>query len=143
MLMQYYPHPQHDYSYELNKDMNFSAAHFIPDEQAGKCANMHGHTYVVNITIAGDQLDDTGFLVNFQKLKELVHKRYDHRILNELEEFSGVNFPTTEVIAQVIWQRIENYLKTVPNQPSCLQILVRETPTSYVLYRPKKDENHG
>ena len=118
--MQYYPHPQHDYSYELNKDMNFSAAHFIPDEQAGKCANMHGHTYVVNITIAGDTLDDTGFLVNFQKLKELVHKRYDHRILNDLEEFSGVNFPTTEVIAQVIWQRIENYLKTVPNQPSCL-----------------------
>ena len=54
-----------------------------------------------------------------------------------------MNFPTTEVIAQVIWQRIENYLKTVPNQPSCLQILVRETPTSYVLYRPKKDENHG
>lgn len=141
--MQYYPHPQHGYSYELNKDMNFSAAHFIPDEQAGKCANMHGHTYVVNITIAGDTLDDTGFLVNFQKLKELVHKRYDHRILNDLEEFSGNDFPTTEVIAQVIWQRIEDYLKTAPNQPSCLQILVRETPTSYVLYRPKKAANHG
>lgn len=137
MLTQYYPHPQHNYTYELNKDMNFSAAHFIPDVTAGNCANMHGHTYIVNVTIAGDELDDTGFLVNFQTLKELVHKRYDHRILNDLEEFSAEHFPTTEVMAQTIWQRIEAHLSATQNRPHCLQVLVRETPTSYVMYRPK------
>ena len=29
----------------------------------------HGHTYFVNITIAGDELDHNGFLVNFADLK--------------------------------------------------------------------------
>lgn len=63
--MMSYKTPDHDYRFELNKDLNFSAAHFIPDDRAGKCSNVHGHTYFVNITIAGDELDDLGFLVNF------------------------------------------------------------------------------
>jgi len=137
MLAQYYPHPQHNYCYELNKDLHFSAAHFIPTEAAGKCANMHGHTYFVNITIAGDTLDESGFLVNFQDLKKIVHKRYDHTVLNDHEEFTGIDFPTTEVIARTICERIERHLKTMDNRPYCLQVIVRETPTSYVTYRPK------
>lgn len=140
MLAQYYPHPSHNYQYELNKDMHFSSAHFIPDPSAGQCANMHGHTYFVNVTIAGDTLDATGFLVNFQDLKRLVHKRYDHTVLNDHAEYAGNDFPTTEVIARTIWERIEAHLETTPNRPHCLQVLVRETPSSYVMYRPKGEQ---
>jgi 6-pyruvoyltetrahydropterin/6-carboxytetrahydropterin synthase len=141
MLQQFYPQVLHSYSYELNKDMHFAAAHFIPHEDAGKCRNVHGHTYFVNITVAGDELNQSGFLVNFQDLKKIVHSRYDHTIINDqTEDFNDSNsdqFPTTEVIARTIWENIERHLITLSNKPKCLQVLVRETPTSYVVYRPK------
>ncbi len=61
MIQQIYPQVIHPFRYELNKDMQIAAAHFIPHEAAGQCANMHGHTYFINITVAGDELDDSGF----------------------------------------------------------------------------------
>lgn len=137
MLQQFYPVKKHNYHFELNKDMNFSAAHFIPNEKAGNCRNPHGHTYFVNVTIVGNELDDCGFLVNFQTLKELVHDRYDHTVLNDFDEFSHVNserFPTTEVVARHIYKTINKHLKQEGRTAKCLQVLVRETPTSYVTY---------
>ncbi|TFE03347.1 6-carboxytetrahydropterin synthase QueD [Jeotgalibacillus sp. R-1-5s-1] len=141
MIQQIYPAPHHEYSYELNKDFHFSAAHSIPSEEAGKCQYVHGHTYFVNITIAGDELDHTGFLINFKTIKQLVHDRFDHKILNEDPAFSETDsdrFPTTEAAARIIWESIEAYLQTTENKPTCLQVFLRETPTSYVVYRPKK-----
>lgn len=141
MLQQYYPQTQHSYRYELNKDMNFSAAHFINHHEAGKCRNIHGHTYFVNVTVAGDELNDSGFLVNFQSLKKLVHGRYDHSLMNDhKEEFNDEDpnfFPTTEVVARTIWENVQSYLDQQQNKPKCIQVVVRETPTSYVVYRPK------
>jgi 6-pyruvoyltetrahydropterin/6-carboxytetrahydropterin synthase len=141
MLQQIYPQVPHDFQYELNKDMQFAAAHFIPHEAAGKCAQVHGHTYFVNITVAGDELDDSGFLVNFQELKQLVHGKFDHTLMNDHKDvFNDKNsndFPTTEVVARKIWEIVQAHLDTLPNKPKCLQVFVRETPTSYVVYRPK------
>ncbi|ANE48144.1 6-carboxy-5,6,7,8-tetrahydropterin synthase [Paenibacillus swuensis] len=142
MLFQYYPAPAHNYKYELHKDMNFSAAHFIPAASAGQCARMHGHTYVADITVAGNELNEAGFLVNFSDLKKLIHGRYDHTLLNDHEEFTGESsseperYPTTEVLARQVWETVEAYLQQFPNKATCLQVLVRETPTSYVIYRP-------
>ncbi|WP_223700552.1 6-carboxytetrahydropterin synthase QueD [Sutcliffiella deserti] len=142
MIQQMYPQIFHDYQYELNKDMNISAAHFIPSESAGKCKQIHGHTYFVNVTVGGDELDEAGFLVNFKVLKQLLHDKFDHTILNDHTDVFNSNdpnfFPTTEVVARLMWETIEAHLKNLPNTPTCLQLFVRETPTSYVVYRPKK-----
>lgn len=137
LLQQFYPQVSHDYTYELNKDFNFSAAHFIPSDKAGKCKNIHGHTYFVNVTVVGDELDDIGFLVDFKKLKELVHDKFDHTIINDSAEFTDANFPTTEVVAKTISNLVNDYLEKTENKPVCLQVLVRETPTSYAVYRVK------
>jgi len=141
MMQQIYPVTEHPYAYELNKDFQFAAAHYIPHEEAGKCQNMHGHTYFTNVTIAGDELDHTGFLVNFKKIKDLIHKRFDHRIMNEDTKFSNQDaeyFPTTEVVARTIYEIIQEYLNTLQNKPTCVQVYLRETPTSYCIYRPKE-----
>ncbi|GIN84453.1 6-carboxytetrahydropterin synthase QueD [Heyndrickxia sporothermodurans] len=141
MLQQFYPQPfPHSYPFELNKDMNFSAAHYIPNEKAGKCAFTHGHTYFVNLTIVGNELDDMGMLVNFSDLKKIVHGKYDHQLLNHFPEFKEVP-PSTEVMAQTIYEVVVQYLKGLANQPRCVQVIVRETPTSYVVYRPKVKES--
>lgn len=110
MIQQIYPSVSHPYQFELNKDFNFSAAHYIPSEDAGKCMRTHGHTYFVNITIAGDELDHNGFLVNFSDLKKLIHDQFDHYLLNDLVQFKGKS-PSTEIVAQTIYQMVQSYLK--------------------------------
>lgn len=138
MFQQIYPTTNHPYQFELNKDFNFSAAHFIPNEDAGKCMRTHGHTYFVNLTIAGDELDHNGFLVNFSELKQLIHDRYDHYLLNDLSDFQDV-VPSTEQVAQTIYQLVRQHLSQRANKPKCVQVYLRETPTSYVVYRPKDE----
>lgn len=142
MLQQIYPAPRHDYSYELNKDFHFAAAHYIPSEDAGKCQRLHGHTYYANVTIAGDELDHSGFLINFAIIKRLIHDRFDHSLLNEdLQSFdnaSAERFPTTEVVARTICELVQSHLDGTVNRPQCLQVYLRETPTSYCVYRPKR-----
>lgn len=141
MMQQIYPVTEHSYAYELNKDFQFAAAHYVPHVDAGKCQNMHGHTYFTNVTIVGDELDHTGFLVNFKKIKDLIHKRFDHRMMNEDTKFSDQDaeyFPTTEVVARTIYEIIQEHLNTLPNKPTCVQVYLRETPTSYCIYRPKE-----
>ncbi len=133
-----YNTPMHDYTFELNKDFNFSAAHYIPDERAGKCSNVHGHTYHVNITVAGNELDDLGFLVNFGELKSLISGAFDHTLLNDHKRFRDVP-PTSETMAKTIYEMVAEYISGLDNKPVCLQVILRETPTSYVVYRPKKE----
>ncbi|MBD2867497.1 6-carboxytetrahydropterin synthase QueD [Paenibacillus arenilitoris] len=142
MLQQIYPQPDHPYEYELNKDFQFAAAHYVPSEEAGKCRRMHGHTYYANVTVAGDELDRTGFLVNFAIIKQLIHDRFDHTLLNDDRElFSDTEpdrFPTTEVVARTIYELVQAYLDGTSNRPRCVQVFLRETPTSYCIYRPKR-----
>lgn len=145
MLQQMYPSVPHDYCYELNKDFHFAAAHYIPAEEAGKCRQMHGHTYYANVTVAGDELDETGFLVNFSIIKTLVHDRFDHTLLNDdagsFDDSAPERFPTTEVVARIIYELVQAHLDARPNRPQCLQVFLRETPTSYCLYRPRRKVN--
>lgn len=139
MMQQFYPAVPHSYRFELNKDMHFSAAHFIPSEDAGKCQEMHGHTYFVNVTIAGNKLNSAGFLIDFKKIKNLIHKKYDHSVLNNHLEFKN-KFPTTEGLAEQIWKSVQEGLSNLDNIPVCLQVIVRETPTSYVIFRPQQED---
>ncbi len=143
MMQQIYPAPGHDFRYELNKDFQFAAAHYVPHDEAGACRKLHGHTYFANVTVAGDELNESGFLTNFQLIKSLIHKRFDHTVLNDDMLFSediSERFPTTEVVARVIWEVIQKELNETPNKPKCLQVYLRETPTSYVVYRPKQED---
>jgi 6-pyruvoyltetrahydropterin/6-carboxytetrahydropterin synthase len=144
MLQQMYPQVPHNFRYELNKDFQFAAAHFVPHPDAGVCQRIHGHTYFVNITIGGNHLDHTGFLINFKTLKDLIHKRFDHTVLNDDEAFNDLHpifFATTEVVAQtiaeIVQKHIDTYFTPFADRPYVLQVFLRETPTSYVVYRPE------
>jgi 6-pyruvoyltetrahydropterin/6-carboxytetrahydropterin synthase len=146
MMQQIYPTIAHPFQYELNKDFHFAAAHYIPSGEAGPCRNVHGHTYFANITVAGDELDASGFLINFATIKKLIHDRFDHTLLNDDISFHDQDanrFTTTEVVARTMAEIIQTHLDTTPNRPVCLQVFLRETPTSYVVYRPKARADHG
>lgn len=141
MLQQIYPSPQHDYPMELHKEFDFCAAHNLPDPSASPCDQLHGHTYFVDLCIVGHDVDNLGMLVNFRDLKKLIHDRFDHQCINSIPFQSHLakrlgEMPSTEVLAHEIWWIVQKYLDTLPNNPLCLQVFLRETPTAYCIYRP-------
>jgi 6-pyruvoyltetrahydropterin/6-carboxytetrahydropterin synthase len=59
---------------------------------------------------------------------------------DDAESFSDESpdrFPTTEVVARTICEIVQGYLDATANKPRCVQVFLRETPTSYCIYRPK------
>ncbi|MFW6457120.1 MAG: 6-carboxytetrahydropterin synthase QueD [Planctomycetota bacterium] len=89
--------------YELMLKTHFSAAHRLR-EYEGQCENLHGHNYHVEVVLAGDELDESGMLIDFKKAKGFLKEvmgRLDHEYLNEVEPFDQLN-PTTENIARHI-----------------------------------------
>lgn len=152
MLQQFYPEPPSSgFKYVLHKDMNFAAAHRIPHQDAGACAYTHGHTYFVDVTIGGNKLDHLGFLINFQAIKKVLHGRFDHSVMNDHDEFAsdleslveGVPAPSTERVAEVFCKLVQEELNKDGRGAACLQVIVRETPTSYVVYRPNVNLMYG
>lgn len=80
----------------------FDAAHSLPGYQ-GKCANLHGHTYQVEIVVEGDVGED-GFVMDFYQLKKIIAhvlQELDHGYLNDI-----LPNPTAETIAQWIADRL-------------------------------------
>lgn len=95
--------------YELMVEDTFSAAHQLR-EYEGKCENLHGHTFKVQVYLSGDQLDKVGMIVDFKKIKaELknVLDKFDHTNLNDLPEFKEKN-PTAENLAYEIFYKIKH-----------------------------------
>ncbi|WP_460991527.1 6-carboxytetrahydropterin synthase, partial [Staphylococcus aureus] len=56
---------------------------------------------------------------------------------NKLPAFK-TKIPSTEIVAEKIYQIVKENLASLEHQPKCIQVFVRETPTSYVVFRPKE-----
>lgn len=63
----------------------FSAAHRLLKEYKGKCNNLHGHNYAVNVTLCAHSLDSSDFVMNFEDIKHLfdnwLQQNWDHATL--------------------------------------------------------------
>ena len=89
--------------FELSVTGDFAAAHILRG-YGGKCENLHGHTWKVEVTLRGEELDDVGMVVDFAVVKKQLRgllKTLDHVHLNDLPAFREVN-PTTENLAKYI-----------------------------------------
>ncbi len=79
----------------------FEAAHKLA-WHPGKCRNLHGHSYRLDVTVRGP-LDANGVVVDFDVLHEIVDReviaRWDHRDLNEV-----LDNPTAELLAHRAWE---------------------------------------
>src|SRR5215470_10714746 len=94
--------------YEVMVEEEFSAAHALRGYK-GKCENMHGHNWKVEVYVRGERLDEIGMLVDFTQLKAVtrqVMKYLDHQNLNELKPFDEELNPSSEHIAGFILNRI-------------------------------------
>lgn len=114
---------------KLTRRFSFEAAHYLPFHD-GKCKNMHGHTYILEVTIEG-RYDKNGLIMDFHDFKLLVQEQVirflDHKCLNELEPFKHTS-PTAENIALFIHEALAAAALPVKN------IRLYETPDCWVDY---------
>ena len=126
--------------YEVIVEQPFSAAHYLKD-YPGKCANVHGHNYRVQITIEGETLDSLGMLVEFEVIKKALAPwidKFDHGFLNEVPPFDKLN-PTAENLAKFFYDESEKALRQ-PGEaalPKVSYVRVFETDKCSAAYRPK------
>lgn len=103
----------------------------------GKCANenWHGHNYELHITIKGEVLEETGFLLDVkllsQLIKQFVLEQLDHKNLNEDVSFLKGKMCSTENLAIAIWNQLEPHL---PSSVKLHVIKLYETPRIFVEY---------
>ena len=94
--------------FEVMIERNFSSAHQLRGYK-GKCENLHGHNYKVEIYARGSELNHIGLLVDFVELKEAADELVaylDHKNLNELEPFVVEQNPSAENVARFVLQRL-------------------------------------
>ena len=93
----------------VTKRFTFEACHHLP-EYKGACHNLHGHSYVLEVTVSGDIIEDgdkKGMILDFKDLKSevksLIIDRVDHCNLNDI--FPN---PTAEIMANTFFSILEN-----------------------------------
>src|SRR5205085_11056923 len=94
--------------FEVMIERNFSSAHQLRGYK-GKCENLHGHNYKIEIYARGNELDNIGLLVDFGELKEAADEvvaYLDHRNINELPPFAEELNPSAENRARSLLQRV-------------------------------------
>ncbi|MCK5785419.1 MAG: 6-carboxytetrahydropterin synthase QueD [Candidatus Sabulitectum sp.] len=115
---------------EIYREFKFDAAHRLPNlEEAHKCGNLHGHTFTVTVHIEGTVGHTTGWVRDYSEIKSIcnpVIDLLDHRYLNDIE---GLENPTSEIIAEWLWNRIK------PELTELTMIEVKETASTGCRYR--------
>ena len=115
---------------ELRKTFQFEAAHLLPNLPAThKCRRLHGHSFQAEIVVAGDCDPKLGWMMDYADIAEAfkpLWEQLDHRYLNEIP---GLENPTSEHIAQWIWEGLRAKL------PVLTEVIVAETCTSKCVYR--------
>ena len=115
----------------VTKALVFDAAHFITDHP-GKCENLHGGRYTLNVKIKGNIDPLSGFVIDYGYLKSVVKRRVierlDHQNLNFVCADLGWR-SSTELLNIFIWEQLIDYL------PGLIELQTYETTQSYCTYR--------
>ncbi len=93
---------------EIFADFTLECAHHLPRVPADhKCRRVHGHSYLVQVTLRGDVVQPQGWIVDYADLRKVwdarIHSELDHHYLNEVP---GLENPTSENIAMWIYTRL-------------------------------------
>ena len=119
--------------FEIFVEHTFAAGHALRNYK-GKCENVHGHNYKVQVGVEGPRLDENGLLFDFAELKKRLRatsEYLDHQFINDLKPFDELN-PSAENIAKYFYDEIQRDL----SDGKVAYVRVWETDTSCAVYRP-------
>ena len=115
----------------VTKIVKFDAAHYLPNHE-GKCKNLHGHTWKVEIKVSGQM--EAGIIIDFTDLKKVINhailEKLDHSCLNDLGEASAyLSNPTAENLCLWISQQMVKPLTRYSTR--VIRVRVWESEDSY------------
>lgn len=120
--------------YEISKDFTWSASHVLDGLPDGHpCGRLHGHNYIARVTIAADDLNPVGFVVDFGELstiRDYIDDTFDHRHLNDVVDFN----PTAENLARHLAGHTSTALAGKIHGPFDVSVSVSETPKTWATY---------
>ena len=90
----------------IGKRFYIDAAHLLPNHQ-GKCKNLHGHTWIIDIEIEGPLDQHFGWVMDFKDFSEVVNSAIDHLDHQILNNF--LPNPTCENLVEYIKSKLGNY----------------------------------
>ena len=99
--------------YTVKKRMEIAGAHRLNLNYESKCANLHGHNWIVVVWCKSQTLDANGMVIDFTHIKREVQEKLDHKFLNDVVPFN----PTAENIAKWVCEQI----------PHCYRVSVQES----------------
>ena len=121
--------------FEVKVITQFAAAHQLRDF-GSECENLHGHNWKIEVSLAGDTLNDIGLLVDFKEVKEetrKILKEIDHSFLNEIDYFKERN-PSSENIAVYLYERLSSRLNN--DSVRVARVTAWESETACASYAP-------
>ena len=121
--------------YHVSIQTQFSAAHLLRNYK-GKCENLHGHNWKVEVTVSTETLDEAGMAIDFTLLKQKTNdiiKQLDHQYLNEIPYFKNTN-PSSENIASYIFNLLK--IKLGDTTVKLTKVAVWESENSMASYLP-------
>lgn len=118
--------------YVISKEFRVSCAHWIAGlPEWHQCGRLHGHNYRIQIVLASESLDDTGFVRDYGDfggdVKHYLDHFIDHRNLNEIMEHDQT---TAENFARFLYSRFAS------RWPELIAVRVSETDTTWACYSP-------
>lgn len=107
----------------VSRRESFNAAHQLCDPRLsdeenrrmfGKCVNLHGHNYLLEVVVAGDVDQSNGYVLDLKVLSTVMHRQVidevDHRNLNTDVAWLAGRIPTAENLALAFWDRLRPQL---------------------------------
>jgi 6-pyruvoyltetrahydropterin/6-carboxytetrahydropterin synthase len=119
--------------YELMIESHFSAAHQLRGYK-GKCENLHGHNWRVQVVVSEERVGEIGLVIDFHEFKRIVNEvllTLDHSVLNEVFPFTEIN-PSSENIAKWLYDTIKK--KIANKKISVSSVSVWESETASATY---------
>lgn len=115
--------------YSVKIEGSFSSAHNLR-EYRGKCEELHGHNWKVEVVARSLKLNKAGMVRDFHEFKSKLNSildGLDHKYLNKISYFKKSN-PTSEIIARFIYGKLEKKI------PQIKSVTVWESPSSSATY---------
>ncbi|MFZ5554500.1 MAG: 6-pyruvoyl trahydropterin synthase family protein [Bacteroidota bacterium] len=133
----------------ISKEFTFEMAHALEGHD-GKCANIHGHSYVLTVTVTGQPISDPnspklGMVIDYVDLKKIVKEEivdsHDHAVLLKDTHAIGIEekYKLLKLIRTTYQPTCENMIadfaqkiiKRLPSHVKLHSLRLRETATSY------------
>lgn len=107
--------------YYIQKRLEISAAHKLNLDYESKCSTLHGHNYIITIFCKTKELNKNGMVIDFSYIKEKIHKRLDHKYLNDIILINT----TAENIAKWVCDELGE---------KCYKVIVQESENNIAIF---------